>query len=93
MVVSNDVAEIGIRLLDDAYLAWLAAESEAENALKAWVEPGGVDRASAYCAYRAAVDREEAAARDLKRLWELAGPCRETLARREPRRVRVAPRR
>jgi hypothetical protein len=35
----------------------------------------------AYAAYRAALDREEAAAQDLERLWELAEPCRASLER------------
>lgn len=36
--------------------------------------------AGAYLAYRAAVDREEAAARDLQRLSELTPPYQERLA-------------
>jgi hypothetical protein len=35
---------------------------------------------AAYLAYRAAVDREEAAARDLQRLCELTQPYQERLA-------------
>lgn len=75
---ATEMSEIGIRLLDDAYLAWFSAESECEAALHAWFEDahryGG-----AYFTYRAALDREEAAARDLQRLWEISEPCRETL--------------
>lgn len=67
------VAEIGIRLLDDAYLAWLMAQNEAHEAFRSWGgAPRGAGR-SAFCAYRAALDREEAAARDLQRLSELTG--------------------
>ena len=77
--VDTNVAEIGVRLLDDAYLAWFSAESESETALRAWFGSGGSQRESAYLAYRAAADREEAAARDLERLWQLAEPCREAL--------------
>jgi hypothetical protein len=71
----NDVATIGVRLLDDAYLAWFSAESECENALRAWFQATGERRGTAYVTYRAALDREEASARDLERLWQLAAPC------------------
>jgi hypothetical protein len=66
----RDVAAIGIRLLDDAYAAWAVAESECECALRAWQESHS--QAMRYPAYRAALDREEAAARDLERLTEIA---------------------
>jgi hypothetical protein len=66
----RDLAAIGIRLLDDAYAAWAVAESECESALHAWHESHR--QATAYPAYRAALDREEAAARDLERLTEIA---------------------
>ncbi len=79
----KDVAEIGIRLLDDAYLAWLSAESVCERSLHAWFKATGGSRAIAYCAYRAALDLEDAAARDLQRLWELAQPCRTWLVEPE----------
>lgn len=72
-----EVAEIGVRLLDDAYMVWFAAECECGQSLRAWFEATWRTRAAAYFAYRAALDREEAAARDLKRLSELAQPCRE----------------
>lgn len=77
--VDTNVAEIGVRLLDDAYLAWFSAESEAETALRAWFGSAGSTRAGAYLIYRAALDREEAAARDLERLWQLAESCCEAL--------------
>ena len=67
---SDDLAAIGIRLLDDAYAAWAAAESECDEALRAWQDSHR--QAAAYSAYRAALDREEAAARDLQRLTEIA---------------------
>jgi hypothetical protein len=73
----RDIAIIGIRLLDDAYLAWVAAESDAELALRNWCE--GADGQRAYQAYRAAADREEAAARDLERLHQLSAVCLEAL--------------
>jgi hypothetical protein len=80
----RDVAEIGVRLLDDAYMAWLLAESEAEEALRGWLEPGARARAAAYRAYRAAVDREGAAAHDLERLREIVAPCLELLTQSQP---------
>jgi hypothetical protein len=76
----NELAEIGVRLTDDAYIAWHAAETECERAFRAWSHSGASNRAAAYCTYRAALDREEAAARDLKRLWVLTQPYRERLA-------------
>jgi hypothetical protein len=76
----TEVAAIGVRLLDDAYLAWFSAEHECESALQAWWRSSGPSRSLAYAAYRAALDREEAAAHDLERLWSLADPCRGKLA-------------
>jgi hypothetical protein len=75
----REIALIGIRLLDDAYMAWAAAESDAEAALDAWSEGVLGPRQAAYHAYRAAVDREEAAARDLQRLNELTEVCLDAL--------------
>jgi hypothetical protein len=78
---SRDLAVIGVRLLDDAHMTWVAAEVESEHALRAWFDAGATQGAGAYLAYRAAVDREEAAARDLQRLSELTQPYHERLAR------------
>lgn len=71
------MAEIAVRLLDDAYLAWFSAETECESALHAWFAGAGAegDGASSYFAYQAALDREEAAARDLRELWERSDSC------------------
>ena len=52
-----------------------------------------VSRAAAYPAYRAALDREEAAARDLHRLSELTAPCLALLDARDRADRRVAARR
>lgn len=71
-VAGRTVAEIGIRLLDDAYSSWLAAESEAAEALSAWLGASGRSREDAYFSYVASVDREHAAAHDLQRLFEIA---------------------
>jgi hypothetical protein len=75
-----ELAEIGIRLLDEAHVAWQRAELESQQALRAWYDGPprlSVDR---YLAYRAALDREHAAARDLQRLWELAQSGHDALA-------------
>jgi hypothetical protein len=76
------VAEIGVRLLDGAYTAWLVAEGEAGSALHAWFEAGPRSHADAFRRYRAALDREEAAAADLCRLSEVVEPCCAFLVRR-----------
>lgn len=67
----DEIVEIGIRLLDDAHGAWQRAELECDQMLEAWFEAptASVDW---YRCYQAALDREEAAARDLQRLWEVA---------------------
>ena len=80
---SRDLAVIAVRVLDDAHMTWVAAEVESEYALRAWFDAGAPYGAGAYLAYRAAVDREEAAARDLQRLSDLTQPCQEWLARSE----------
>jgi hypothetical protein len=64
------VARIGIRLIDEAYMSWCTAQLQCQNALRAWFDAGPRDRAEANCAYRAALDREQAAARDLS-LWRI----------------------
>jgi hypothetical protein len=66
----GDVALIAMRLFDDVYTAWNLAEIECQNALRAWRDAGACAE-DAYRAYRAALDREEAAARDLERLMRI----------------------
>jgi hypothetical protein len=78
---NHDLAVIAVRVLDDAHMTWVAAEVDSDHALHAWFAAGAPKGAGAYLTYRAAVDREEAAARDLERLSELTQPCREWLAR------------
>ena len=77
---SRDLAVIGVRLVDDAHMTWVAAEVDSEQALRAWFDAAAPQGPGAYAAYRAAVDREEAAARDLQRLSELTQPYEERLA-------------
>jgi hypothetical protein len=76
---TQEVAAVGIRLLDDAHAVWMAAEAECGYALEAWFEASPAAQADAYYVYRAALDREEAAAHDLKRLSEITEPCAELL--------------
>jgi len=78
-MLDNDVATIGIRLIDDAYLAWFRAETECETTLREWFQATGQRREPAYLAYLAALDREEASARDLERLWCVASTCHDAL--------------
>ncbi|HTT30145.1 MAG TPA: hypothetical protein VMG37_17135 [Solirubrobacteraceae bacterium] len=75
-----ELAEIGIRLLDEAHLAWQRAELECELALEAWYEGSPRLSTDRYLSYRAALDREQAAARDLERLWDLARSGHDALA-------------
>ena len=63
---------VDIRLADEIYMAWSTAKLECHQALEAWFAAGRGERADANCAYRAALDREEAAARDLEELCRLA---------------------
>jgi hypothetical protein len=74
-----ELAIIGIALIDHAYRAWVSAESESEMMLREWFQAPGVARDAAYRAYRAALEREEAAALDLQRLSQLDVTCTEVL--------------
>ena len=67
------VATVGTRLVDGAYQAWQSAHIECDLALSAWGAAGPGRNATAHVAYRAALDREEAAARDFEELCRLAG--------------------
>jgi hypothetical protein len=76
---SRALAAIAVRVLDDAHMTWVAAEVESGYALRAWFDAGAPHAAGAYLAYRAAIDREEAAAGDLQRLADLTQPCQDWL--------------
>jgi hypothetical protein len=71
--LSAHAAKIGSRLADSAFMAWWSAQLECELALSAWhaAEPGRTE--PAHVAYRAALDREEAAALHLEELCQLTG--------------------
>jgi hypothetical protein len=64
---------IGTRLADGAYMAWQFAQIECSLALLAWRHSGPTHGAAAHGAYCAALDREEAAARDFEELCRVAG--------------------
>lgn len=84
--MTQEVAEAGVRLLDEAHTAWFAAELECELALRAWFAATSPKGESAYRVYRAALEREEAAARDLQRLTAVTAPCRTALESRMEKR-------
>lgn len=69
---TRELAEIGIRLLDEAFQSWEAAQRCCDEALHRWREAAPGRRAAAHAAYNAALDREEAAARDLQRLVQVS---------------------
>ena len=48
----QEITQIGIRLLDDAYTAWFMAEHECEQALRAWFEGPPRDNSAMYLSYR-----------------------------------------
>jgi hypothetical protein len=73
--IAHEVARISVRLLDEAYMVWWEAESECEEALRGWSAGTSRGGAEAYWTYRAALEREEAAARDLQKLHEVAPSC------------------
>lgn len=77
--VSTESPESRVDMFDDAYLAWFDAENECERALGAWSAVARGDANLAYFAYQAALDREEAAARYLERVCQLAEPGPEAL--------------
>jgi hypothetical protein len=67
----NEAGSVRIRLADEVYASWSAAQVECHEALEAWFRAGASDRAAAHCAYRAALDREGTAARDLEWLLNI----------------------
>jgi hypothetical protein len=75
-----DVATITVGVLDDAYCGWFTAESECEMALRDWFHATKDTREVTYLAYRAALDREEASARELELRWDTASGCGEAAA-------------
>jgi hypothetical protein len=66
-------SRIGTRLADGAYMAWQFAQIECNLALLAWHHASPGRSAAAHVAYCAALEREEAAARDFEELCRVAG--------------------
>ena len=77
-----DESRIWIQLLDNAYIAWRAAESECGRLLRKWFAASAHRAPVVYLTYRAALDREEASARALQRLCESPDSERDELIRR-----------
>jgi hypothetical protein len=82
--LAEHAAEIGTRLADSAFMAWWLAQIECELALGAWHAAGPGRTAAAHVAYRAALDREEAAARHLEELCRLTGELVDADAAADP---------
>ena len=70
----HELAEIGIRLLDEAHVSWQRAELECELALEAWFDGPPRTCTDRYLSYCAALDREQAAAHDLSACGNSRGP-------------------
>ena len=82
---AEDLARIGVGLLNQAYMMWWAAERECEEALRGWSAGTKRGGAEAYSRYRAALDREEAAACHLQKLHEVTQSYPPSLASSESR--------
>jgi len=67
--VPNELAPAELRHVGDVYSAWRIAAAQSGEALQAWLQAEPDFGGTRYVAYRAALDREESAARDLQRLW------------------------
>jgi hypothetical protein len=70
-VIATAMRQIAVRLRAEAYTSWSVAQNHCEQALCAWSEAAPHARGTTSAAYRAALEREEAAARDLERLSRL----------------------
>jgi hypothetical protein len=70
----NELVDAKIRLIDEAHFSWSLAALESEDALWAWCDAHPTERRAANLSYRAALDREEAAARELERLAAIVAP-------------------
>jgi hypothetical protein len=57
---------LGARRSADLQLAWVDAADDVHDAYAAWLRAERAERTNAFAAYRAALDREEAAAQALE---------------------------
>ena len=71
----HNTAMVTALLLPVARMLSVTTEVDAKLALRALQGATTAEREGAYTAYRAAVDRKEAAAGDLQRLCDLAQRC------------------
>lgn len=71
--IAQEGAESEERLIYDAHRIWVAAATECARALRTWLTSSSCDSTDTYWRYRAALDREEAAAHDLQ-LLETVSP-------------------
>jgi hypothetical protein len=69
--LTGHAAKIATLLADSAFVAWQTAQLESDIALDAWRAAGRGRSATAHLVYRAAVDREEAAARHFEQLCHI----------------------
>jgi hypothetical protein len=70
--VPKELAPAELRHVGDGYSAWRIAAAQSGEALRAWLQAEPDFRGTMYVAYRAALDREEAAALDLQGRWPRA---------------------
>jgi hypothetical protein len=73
------VAVSETRRRENAYILWAATESACGDALTAWFAASPRQRPTAYAVYRAALEREEAAARHLEQISVTTGSCPEAV--------------
>ena len=66
MIAPRNALDVGRIRPAALFDAWLLAEADATSALAAWRSAASDDKAAAYAAYRAALDREAQAARTLE---------------------------
>ena len=70
--VASPASTVLIDAVLDGYGAWREENAAAETAYRNWLRAGRGERGLAFAAYSAALDREELAAADYRRVIELA---------------------
>ena len=70
--VASPPSDILIDAALDAYIAWREESAAVQDAYRNWLHAGREERALAFAAYSAALDREEYAAAEYQRLIERA---------------------
>jgi hypothetical protein len=82
--IAAHAATVGTRLADGAHAAWQTAHAECDLALRAWHAAAPGRNAAAHLSYLAALDREDAAARDFEDLCRLTDALDNMRRRRVP---------